>query len=130
MTEGSGAAVGYPAGSGSAPVRGEDRELSPTLDHPERAAPDHFKPDPVTRYETAGPFYTRRWLYRLGFDWLEEMTLNEGYDMGVSHLPVWAQRPGAGIVGTWTIRRRRFQWRGLRLFPWLRGPAKCRHFYE
>ena len=43
----SGAAVGYPAGSGSAPRQGEDRgPSSRTLDHPERAAPDHFKPDP------------------------------------------------------------------------------------
>ena len=44
--ESSGAAVGYPAGSGSASEQGEDRELSSrTLDHPERAAPDHFKPN-------------------------------------------------------------------------------------
>lgn len=60
-----------------------------------------------------------RILYRLGFDWMEEFELEEGYDIGQSHLPDWARSPHAGIVGTWRRTKRRLQWWCIPLTPWL-----------
>lgn len=84
----------------------------------------------ILQRRSAGPFYTRRWLYRLGVHWVEEMELEEGYtNHGTDHLPHWVQRPYAGVTGTWMILRHRLQWHAIPITPWLEGPARNRLRY-
>jgi len=79
----------------------------------------------TTMRQESGPFYgvfrEHHWLYRIGFHWVEEMELIEGYQASWAEaIPKWAQSPTAGIVGTWRPRKRRFFWLWFPLTPWLR----------
>jgi hypothetical protein len=85
--------------------------------------------DGIIRYDTAGPFYTPRLLYRLGFHYVEELELIEGRDRGTNHLPGSAQDavgPYGGIVGTWRINRHRLCWGPWPLGRWKPGTPKFR----
>lgn len=77
----------------------------------------------ILQRDTCGPFYgvfhDHYWLYRIGFDIEWEMELQSGYqDVGIAHLPAWAQSPFAGIVGEWRTIRSRWRWFGIPLTRW------------
>ena len=59
---------------------------------------------------TAGPFYMRRWLYRLGFHWMEEWSLLKRY-------------PGQGADWGDPVRKQ-LRWTLISLTPWMAGRAK------
>lgn len=85
--------------------------------------------DGIIRYDTAGPFYTPRLLYRLGFHYVQESELIEGVDRGTAHLPEWAQSavgPHGGIAGTWRNKRHRLYWATIPIGRWKPGTPTYR----
>lgn len=81
---------------------------------------------PTVRWNS-GPFTFRHsLLYRLGFDFCEEYELEERWPEVERQVqeaqgppPSWAaDRPGAGIAGTWRLKRRRLTLWGIPIWFW------------
>ncbi len=85
-----------------------------SLDHEVKR---HRKATSGSKWRTsAGPFYMQRWLYRIGFHWLEEWTKQRDY--------------GSQGADWGDPVRRRLQWHFVPLTPWMDGAAKFRRPFK